>query len=184
MPSRILMLLVAIFMVQHLDMGVSSPLHRNHSKNCQWNELKHLTHKLYEQAQKIYDSMNSTDNTVLDDIPRIECNHRCGPRDLHSNPETCLERIAHILSYYKAALSHLTKSSQNEHFTNVRAAIADILTRLEACNYKATHLPAPKEVTEEFLRMKVGSPLLSVSILIARVFSLGNPADHIIHPMH
>ncbi|XP_066445100.1 interleukin-23 subunit alpha [Eleutherodactylus coqui] len=184
MSARNLLLLLVIFMAQHQDMGVSSPIHSSCSRNCQWNEFKHLTQTLYTQALKIYNSTKSTDNVVLDNVPRIQCNDHCAPEHLISHKQTCLNRIFDILSYYKSALSTLSPSRENKDFTMVKKTISDILCLLQACDAKAINPETPKLVTEEFLRRHIGSPLLSVSILIARVFSPGDPANHIIHPKH
>ncbi|XP_073474001.1 interleukin-23 subunit alpha [Aquarana catesbeiana] len=179
MPSSycgLLVVLLALFQ----DMAVSSPIHHPHH-HCKWEDIKVNARNLSDLAMKFYNSTQANDNVDLV-IPRIQCEHRCGPQDLSSNKMTCLQQIHHVLSFYKTVLDTLTEDDlknydkKNDIF-HIKKVLSDLVRCLEAHRVKTTTIP-PIEATSDFIKKKFGTPLASSSSLIARVFAVGDPSNH------
>ncbi|XP_040195282.1 interleukin-23 subunit alpha [Rana temporaria] len=178
MPSSycgLLLVLLALFQ----DMAVSSPIHHHH--RCKWEEIKDHARTLSDLAMKFYNSTQANDNVVLD-IPRIQCEHRCGPQDLSSNKTTCLQHIHHVLSFYKRVLDALTENDLKNYdkkndIIHIKKVLSNLVRCLEAHSVKTTTIP-PIEATSDFVKKRFGTPLASSSSLIARVFAVGDPSNH------
>ncbi|MBN3281880.1 IL23A protein, partial [Polyodon spathula] len=128
-----------------------------------------------------FSSEEEVNAPIKECIPRIEAHDRCDPAGLRSQEQPCLLKIYQILHYYRNLFGE-NSVFKGDEFHDLARTLSQLLQQLKGHGVAVENLSSDCIPAEDwkrwFLQRHYMERLKSFSIIVARVFTPGNPSKH------
>ncbi|MGH0150102.1 UNVERIFIED_CONTAM: hypothetical protein FKN15_016390 [Acipenser sinensis] len=140
------------------------------------------------QGDPKFSSLEVVNAHIQDCVPRIEASDRCDPAGLRSEEQPCLLKISRVLHYYSHLFGENSVFNESD-FNDLARTLSQLMRQIKSHYGHASengHGVAVEDwscITVQVwerpcLQRHYMERLKSFSIIVARVFTPGNPSEH------
>ncbi|XP_058867362.1 interleukin-23 subunit alpha-like [Acipenser ruthenus] len=136
----------------------------------------------------VFSSLEVVNAHIQDCVPRIEASDRCDPAGLRSEEQPCLLKISRVLHYYSHLFGENSVFNESD-FDDLARTLSQLLRQIKSHYGHASEnghgvavedwsCITVKDWQRQYLQRHYMERLKSFSIIVARVFTPGNPSKH------